>query len=115
MATLISEVPLRCRFRACGGENPCSNRHDQAGCLGNRNENVGRDVAKRRMFPAQQGFAADRASRARINNRLIFEMQLAIRQRELKLVLERSPALVLVRKRCDILNDLSPTPLLGLV
>ena len=46
------------------------------------------------VVPAQQGFAADRAPRSGIDDRLVFYLELAIRQGELQIMFERDATVV---------------------
>ncbi len=102
-------------FRACAVEDPGPDRDDEPGRLGDRDELGGRYPAEPRMVPAQQRLAADCPPGPRIDDRLVFKLHLAVRERELQIVFERDPAVVEARERRGIGEDLASPALLCLI
>ena len=57
-------------------EHELADRNDEAGLLGHFDEALGRDVALRRMFPAQQRFEAGDAARVDVDDGLVVHVEL---------------------------------------
>src|SRR5207244_13611065 len=81
------------RLEAGGPEHPLADREDQAGLLGERNEQSGRDNAAGRMVPADQRLEARKLLRRGADHGLILELQLAAGDRLAQVRLEGLPVL----------------------
>src|ERR1044072_3303943 len=64
------ELPLT-HLRTSFIQHPLTNRHDQTGLFGNRNEVARINEAATRMIPAHECFEARETSRRQSNNRLV--------------------------------------------
>ncbi len=84
--------PFR-RFEAGGAQHPFADREDQAGFLGERHEQAGRDHAAGRMVPADQRLEAGQLLGLGVDHRLILELELAARDRLPEVGLEDLPVL----------------------
>jgi hypothetical protein len=89
-------VEPRATLGACGPQDPISDRDDQSGFLGDRDELSRRYGAELRVVPAQQRLAAGNLSRRETYLWLIGEMELALRSREPEPCLQPDAALDLV-------------------
>ncbi len=69
---------------AGAGENPSSDRNDEPRRFGDRYEYGGSNPSKLGMIPAQQSFATNRSPGSGIDDRLVLDLELAIRQGKLQ-------------------------------
>ncbi len=85
----VTERGMRPEFGLLAGlfQNPLTDRHDQAGLLGDRNEVGGRDEAAIGMVPAKQRLGADQGPGFSVGFRLVMEFELIGVQRLANLVL----------------------------
>ena len=72
-----------------GAQHPFAERVDEAGLLGERDEDLGRDAAVLGVVPAQQRLGADDGVVGEPHDRLIVEAQQALLQRVAQRALER--------------------------
>jgi hypothetical protein len=78
----------RCRVVAGLLQDPVAERHDQAGVFRDRNELVGADQSALRMTPAYQRLGPADALSPHVNDRLIVQLELAVRNRLAQIIFE---------------------------
>ena len=81
------------QIRAGFRQYPGAERDHQSGLLGDGNELIGRDRSAPRMAPAQQRFAAHDLAAADVDDRLIVQCEVPIRQRLAQIELQFAPRL----------------------
>ena len=81
-------LPCR-RLQAGLLQHPAADRQDQAAVLGEWDEAVGTDPAALRMAPAQQRLDPEHAPAPDVELRLVFELELAARERLGEILLQR--------------------------
>ena len=79
------------RIGACFFQHPAADFVDQADLLQHRNEDTREHEAARRAVPAQQRFEADHFARRDIHQRLIEELEFAVRERLGQIGFQRAP------------------------
>jgi hypothetical protein len=84
-------IEQRPEFTAGAADQPFGERLDQAQLLGERNEDVRRHEAARRVVPAHQHLDSTDAALLEIDDRLVAQLELVPGQRLAKIVLEGQP------------------------